>query len=129
MTSAEGGVTVSGRFGNRPFVGLHERVEVARLVVVQEGAVVMDHIVPAPLAAIAESEPLRDADERIEARRMHPVATEIEGLPRDEVLGPGTAPDAVRCLEKDERQAVGCGGFRGGKSRRAGSHDDDIDYR
>ena len=120
---------MSGRFGNRPFVGLHERVEIARLVVVQEGAVVMDHIVPAPLAAIAESEPLRDADERIEARRMHPVAPEIEGLPRRNLLGAGSAPDAVRRLHHHEGQAMRRGGLRRGKPRRAGTHDDDIDNR
>ena len=60
---------------------------------------------------------------------MHPVATEIEGLPRHEILGPGTSPDAARCLEKDEGEAVGPGGLGGGKSRRAGSDDDDVDYR
>ena len=78
---ADGGIAVSGRCGNRPFVRLDEGVDGARPGVVEESAVVVDRRVPAALAAIAETEPLRDADEGISTRRMHPVATGVEGLP------------------------------------------------
>ena len=46
----EGGIAVSSRFDDRPFVGFDEGVDIARLVVVEKGAVVMDHVVPALLA-------------------------------------------------------------------------------
>ena len=125
----KGGVAVSGRVGHRTFVRLDEGVEVARPGVVEKGAVVVDDIAPAVLLAIAESESVSDADEGIDACRVHPVATEIEGLSRDDFPGPGTAADAMRCLDQDERQAVGRGELRGGEPRRACSHDDDINGR
>ena len=60
---------------------------------------------------------------------MHPVTTAIDGLSRDELLRMGTSPDAIRCLQKHERQAVRHGGFGSGKTRRTRSHNDYINLR
>ena len=125
----DGAITVSSRGDDRLFVGLDEGVDGARPGVVEESAVMVDLRVPAAFAPIAESEPLRDADEGIETRRMHPVTTEIERLSRDKIRRVSTSPDAMRRLEKHERQTVRRGGRCSGKARRTRSHNDHVNLR
>ena len=60
--------------------------------------------------------------------RVHPVATAIDGLSRDEFLRMGTSPNAIRCLHKhDDRPRRG--GLGSGKTRRARSHNDYVNPR
>ena len=91
----DGGVAGPGRRGDRPFVGRDEGIDVAHPFVVEKGAVMVDPVPETALAAIAEPEPLRDSHERIQARRVHPVAADVEGLSRDEIHRVGAPADAM----------------------------------
>ena len=58
--------------------------------------------------------------------RMQPGAANVEGHAEMLVAGPGAAADAAHGFEQLEGKAGGAQGPGGGKARRTGADDDDI---
>src|SRR5690606_8881620 len=76
--------------------------------------------------AIGEAEAIGDGDPGVEARRMHPVAAEIEGDARRQLLGIAAPADAVRRLQRHHLEAELARGARRRQSGGAGADDGEI---